>query len=64
VEFSLPEGHAPGMRVPKGGSSCANCRFYGAGKCGEPNFVAWSGGSRIPAPSPDEYCSDWWQPKS
>ena len=58
----LPAGHSPGMRVPKGGSSCANCRFgQEPGKCAEPNFQRWNGGPDLPAPN-DEYCSDFWQP--
>lgn len=63
-DFELPTTHRPGMRVPKGGSSCSNCRhFDGQGSCNEPHFAAWQyGEKKIPA-SPDEYCSDWWEPK-
>jgi len=64
--FFLPDEHVAGMRVPKGGSCCANCKFGSTGeddtsRCVEPNFVAWNGGDELPAPA-DEYCSDWWQP--
>jgi hypothetical protein len=60
-----PKDHKPGLPVPKGGSSCANCHymiekekgFY----CGEPNFIRWNGGSKIPTTDPESYCSDWWQ---
>ena len=64
--FVLPAYHEPGMRVPRGGTSCANCRyvFYPDGKphCAEPHFVAWNKGTRIPVDDAREYCSDWWQP--
>lgn len=62
-DFELPTTHRPGMRVPKGGSSCSNCRhFDGNDSCNEPHFAAWQyGEKKIPA-SPDEYCSDWWEP--
>lgn len=59
----LPRGHSPGLRVPRGGSCCANCQFGDAARneCREPNFIAWNGGdARLPARA-DEYCSDWWQ---
>lgn len=59
---TLPAGHLPGMRVNKGGSSCANCRFgQDLGRCEEPNFQNWNGGPDLPEP-PEEFCSDWWQP--
>lgn len=65
--FVLPAYHEPGMRVPRGGTSCANCRyvFYppdGKPHCAEPHFVAWNKGTRIPVDDAREYCSDWWQP--
>lgn len=60
-----PAGHQPGMRVPKGGSSCASCEYYkGDLKCGNAYFRAWHGSDNIPAKAPDEYCSDWWEPKN
>jgi len=62
--FDLPPEHRAGMRVPKGGSSCANCKFLVPGnKCKNEYWVAWHGGdNKIPAPA-DEYCSDFYEPR-
>lgn len=53
------------MRVPKGGSSCASCEYYkGDMICGNEYFIHWNkNGKHIPAERPDEYCSDWYEPK-
>ena len=60
--FELPPDHKPGMRVPKGGSCCANCKYYeGKKRCGNEYFQQWRGTDAIPAP-PEEYCSDWFEP--
>jgi len=61
----LPAGHAPGMRVPVGGSSCSNCRFgdIRTNTCSEPNFIRLNGSSKVPLPL-SLYCSDWWQPRN
>ena len=60
--FRLPADHEPGMRVPKGGSSCANCRYLGEDRktCRSPHFVEWNDGPDLPAQA-DSYCSDWWR---
>ena len=59
-----PADHTPGMRVPKGGSSCASCEYYkGNLTCGNPYFRKWHGSDQIPAKAPDEYCSDWYEPR-
>lgn len=59
----FPADHQPGMRVPKGGSSCASCEYYkGNMTCGNEYFIKWRGSNHIPAPAPDEYCSDWYEP--
>lgn len=68
--YTYPLNHVPGTIVPKGGSSCGNCRFSvvdapGGATCTNPDFIAAelpgkpSGTGLLPAPS-DEYCSDWW----
>jgi len=65
-EAKYPASHQPGMRVPKGGSMCANCRFLKDAKnriCGEPNFIAWNGSDVVPLPI-NEYCSDWYKMRS
>lgn len=59
--FSLPRNHEPGMRVPKGGSSCLKCEYLGDDKktCKNEDFIKWNNGKdELPAPA-DEYCSDW-----
>lgn len=64
-KFELPDNHNAGMKVPKGGSSCANCKFLGEDKksCGNKYWITWNGGdSKLPAPA-DEYCSDWFEAK-
>lgn len=64
--FALPADHVAGLRVPAGGSSCANCRFLEAKDdgphCAEENFVRWNGGeTKLPVTDPATYCSDWWR---
>lgn len=63
-DIYLPRGHSPGLRVPHGGSSCANCKFgdVKSNTCSEPNFVRWNGGPRVPVPL-HSFCSDWWEPR-
>ena len=59
-----PADHQAGMQVPKGGSCCANCRFLGddQANCTNEYFIKWNGSGTLPA-APEEYCSDWWEPK-
>jgi hypothetical protein len=61
---TYPANHKPGMRVPKGGSMCANCRYLGQDRetCTNKFFVKWNGSDKLPAPA-DQYCSDWYEPK-
>lgn len=59
-----PPAHKPGMKVPKGGSSCVSCKFYkGDDKCGNQYFIKWAGSGQLPYPA-DQYCSDWYEPNS
>lgn len=63
-EPQYPKDHKPAMRVPHGGSMCANCKYLKdreKGLCGEPNFVKWNGSDKIPGKI-DEFCSDWYEP--
>lgn len=62
--FHLPRDHKPGMKVPEGGSMCANCEYLAdrdAGLCGNKNFIAWNGSNLIPG-DVNAYCSDWYEP--
>lgn len=61
VKPTYPEDHVAGMRVPKGGSSCASCKYLADNKkdCTSTYFQKWNGGPVIPGPI-DEYCSDWY----
>jgi len=68
----LPPNHHAAMRVPKGGSCCANCEYLGDDKksCRNDYFIKWDGGKEKPADSDrlpypaDEYCSDWYEPEN
>ena len=71
MKITFPADHQAGMRVPKGGSMCKNCKFLKDAEnriCDEPNFIAWDGGDGKPEGSDkipyaiDSYCSDWWKP--
>lgn len=58
-----PANHKPGMKIPKGGSMCANCKFFdGKDSCKNEYFIKWNGTGKLPAPA-DEYCSDWYESK-
>jgi len=55
------------MQVPQGGSSCSSCRFYVPsrrhhGDCTALGYAEFYATTRIPCP-PDEFCSDWYEPK-
>jgi hypothetical protein len=50
------------MRVPQGGSMCANCRYVRGQTCTNKYFIEYYGTNKIPAPI-DEYCSDWFEPR-
>lgn len=61
---TYPSDHKPILRVPKGGSSCANCRFVNIKEhsCGSPHYAKWNNGShRLPKLPLDEMCSDWYE---
>lgn len=61
AEAVLPAGHKLGMRVPRGGSRCGNCRFLASPTtCGNDGFIEWNGGPDLPAPK-DEYCCDLYE---
>lgn len=62
-KFELPANHHPGMKVPKGGSCCANCKYWDGKKCENKYYNQWAQTSHIPF-NPLEYCSDWWEPKN
>jgi hypothetical protein len=63
--IELGPNHIPGIRVPKGGSSCSTCKFLGKDKktCVNKFFIKWHQSNVIPAPI-DSYCSDWYEPAS
>jgi hypothetical protein len=60
MKIDVPSGHQVGMRVPKGGSSCAKCKYVSDDeqRCSQENFVKWNGGPKLPEPA-DEYCCDF-----
>src|SRR5580693_5160900 len=56
-----PDDHKAGMRVPKGGSSCAVCEYLkGSHECGNKYFIQWNGSSKFEPPA-DEYCCDFFE---
>lgn len=63
---TIPIGHRPAMRVPRGGAHCGNCQFYRRaggqfGSCSSNDYQAFYGTRLIPCP-PTEFCSDWYEP--
>jgi hypothetical protein len=67
-KFELPPNHIAGVKVPKGGSCCANCKFGemrdDGPHCNSTYWIEWNGGSsRLPVDDPETYCSDFWEPK-
>jgi hypothetical protein len=61
-----PSNHQPGMRVTKGGSMCANCKWWVAegNKCNNQYWLKWHDGDEKIPNAADEYCCNWWQPKN
>jgi len=57
----LPANHQLGMKVPKGGSMCANCKYLASSTtCGNQGFVKWHGKPELPEPA-NEYCCDLYE---
>ena len=57
----LPPDHQLGMRVPKGGSSCASCEYLATDTtCDNEGYIKWNGSPNFPAPK-DEYCCDLYE---
>ena len=57
-----PADHKPGLRVPKGGSMCANCEYWEADGniCHNKYWQQWAETDKVPYPG-DEYCCNWWE---
>lgn len=56
----LPKNHKLGLKVTKGGSMCANCKFLDSPTtCGNEGFIEWNDGNELPEPK-DQYCCDLW----
>ena len=55
----LDKDHEFGMVVGEGGAHCAKCMWVSKDntKCGNPGFIKWNNGTKLPAPA-DEYCCD------
>jgi hypothetical protein len=65
VKIEVPAGHKQGMPVPKGGSSCASCKYLEPGlECSNEYFQKWNGSAKIPTKDASSYCSDYWEPRS
>jgi hypothetical protein len=67
-KFRLPKNHKAGMKVPRGGACCANCEYFKydgeseQNKCTNEFYQKWANTDIIPH-RPDEYCTDWYEPK-
>lgn len=61
----LPSYHQAGLKVPKGGSCCANCKYWMPKEqiCNNKYYQEWAGTDTIPYAA-DEYCTNWWEPKN
>jgi len=61
---NYPASHQLGMKVPKGGASCASCKFVSKDllKCANRQFVVWNGSKFLPQKA-DEYCCDLYKIK-
>jgi hypothetical protein len=61
---TYPSDHRPAMQVPKGGSSCATCKYVSVDhkNCANKHFIAWYGSPKLPFPA-DQFCSDWYVPQ-
>jgi hypothetical protein len=59
----LPDNHSAGLKVPKGGSCCANCKWWSKEEqvCNSKYYQEWAGTNTIPYAA-DEYCTNWWEP--
>ena len=49
-EMVLPPNHKAGLKVPKGGSCCANCKWWNKEEqvCVSTYYVEWAGTNKIP----------------
>jgi hypothetical protein len=61
--MELPDSHRAGLKVPKGGSCCANCKWWNKEEqvCTSTYYAKWADTNTIPYPA-DEYCTNWWEP--
>jgi hypothetical protein len=61
-KIEYPKDHEPGMKVPKGGSSCASCKYLRPElECSNEYFQKWHGSNKIPTKDASSYCSDWYE---
>ena len=61
--YEVPENHKAGLRVPKGGSCCATCKYWNKEEeiCTNTYYETWAGTNKIPFAA-NEYCTDWYEP--
>jgi broad specificity phosphatase PhoE len=64
--LDLPEDHQVGIKVPYGGSCCANCHYFvPVRECNNTNYAKWqTGETATPVVLPqlaEEYCCDFWE---
>ena len=72
----LPSNHKAGLQVPKGGSCCANCKWWvhkdnsEEYHCINTYYQEWAGTHYLndekgqPIEDPKKWCSNWFEPKT
>lgn len=62
-KYEIPANHKAGLKVPKGGSCCATCKYWNTDQqiCTNTYYTQWAKTETIPHPA-DEYCTDWYEP--
>lgn len=60
-KIEYPKGHKPGLKVPVGGSMCANCEYWKeeGNICNNKYWQQWAETEKVPYPG-NQYCCDWW----
>ena len=60
--IEYPDNHVPGLKVPTGGSMCANCEYWikEGNMCKNEYWLRWNKGKAKIPHAGNQYCCDWW----